>query len=112
MHALPGLGLEQPQRARNDDLTLILAAALADELVVPAGDVLPPARDRRLRSASEARVRTSHRALRLKYGIVTSSFFFSKTTSTGMSIVIASFAQPTIRACIRGPSSSSTITTL
>src|ERR1051325_2825451 len=44
--ALPGLRLEQPQRARDDDLTLILAAALADELVVPAGDVLPAARDR------------------------------------------------------------------
>ena len=34
-------GLQQTQRARDDDVLVILAAALADQIVVPFGDVLP-----------------------------------------------------------------------
>jgi hypothetical protein len=37
----PGFDLEQAHRARDDDVLVILAAALADQIVVPFGDVLP-----------------------------------------------------------------------
>ena len=39
--ALVGLGQQQARRAGEDDVLVELAAGVADELVVPAGDVVP-----------------------------------------------------------------------
>src|ERR1051326_2163603 len=51
-HALPPLGLEQAERPRDDDALVILAAAFADELVVPVGDVMPAALSGRFAAAA------------------------------------------------------------